>query len=161
MSNMIVITPNDELLTEEYKGYDSLRDAVKGYIEHLIVEPIVSNIFIFADNPDIRATECIYYCNEEGALCDTGYENKLNAMATIMYGMPIFGAIVAVKLEDVPYEEDGKVLYYEKDSAGFNEEETEYLKNKLEEFFKGKEKALAKLHELWDDYKQTFEREEL
>ena len=159
MGKMLVITPDDEFLIKEYDGYQSLRTEVMGYIETVAVHPNISNIFHYADNPDIRDVLCHYLCNEEGSYASTGYNEKVNAIVTMMYEAPIFGAVAVVKLEDVPVYEDGKYTYSEPDDVGFTDEEVNFLKSKLEEIFNEHKDTLKLIHDDLDDAKKELMEE--
>lgn len=120
MKRAVVITPNDEVKTVEYKGYETSREAVEGMICHIPVE--VTEI----ETP-FRKIPVIFYGNDEGLLQDTCCDNKVNALVTGLYGYPIYGNVIVLEEVDVPqYDEKGNIEYYEKDTDGFEYIEDEH-----------------------------------
>ncbi len=152
---MLIITPDDEILMQPYTGYEDSRKAVQGYIETLPVVPFFADIFTRAEEPEMRTVKCHYICNEEGCYAPTGYDEKVNAMASLMYGQPIFGAVAVLKLAEIPVIEDGEVSYTDIDDAGFTENEANYLKTALEKAFEPIREKLKEIHKELDDAKKA------
>ena len=149
MGYIIVADPDDKFYLEEYERDDikKLQKLVNGYYEVMMT-------YTDFKIPEKDPTNIDILCNEEGIYADTGYNNKVNAIATILKDEPIFGAVVFMKRDKFEYS-DGSG--YEEDLAGFEKEEAEYIKNGLFTKFNIKEnKELIKaIHSAWDGFKWT------
>lgn len=163
MKRAIVITPNDEVKTVEYKGYETDREVVEGIISHVPID--ITHI----ETP-LRKIPIVAYCNDEGLLQDTCCYNKVNAFITALYGYPIYGNVIVLEEVNVPqYDENGEIEYYEKDSDGFDYKEDEHGKEDIcdcrfvEDAFllniNHNRETLAKIHAEFDNNKPQPEIE--
>lgn len=136
----IILTPNDEILHENYAGYESLSKGVGGCIGICTTQ----NIPIFP-----KPVKADFYCNDEFLLINDEKFSKCNAIATLLSGQPIYGNVVIVKNigeDNIGFE------YLSKDGE---EEITEtwMIEDALMRFKNDNIKNIEQIHEEYDNNK--------
>jgi hypothetical protein len=126
----IVITDDEQVLLEDYNGYEGKRALTGGIFEHFFSQDVNLN-----GKNDVQID---FWCNEEFLYLDE-YQ-KLNALASIISGDVIYGPAVLDVLDD-PYEGTNR---------GFTEKEAAHLKTILEVTAKINQGMLKKMHEQYD-----------
>lgn len=136
MQVAIVIKPDDTIETVEYKGYDTLHDAVDGFIEHIKDVPI----------PGVGTAS--FYCNEEFLLKDE--VGPANAIASGIYGDIVFGNVVVDML--LPGG-DSKGFDYVAENGELQVCEAYVVLDVLKRFVEKNKDVLAEVHQAYDNVK--------
>lgn len=128
MCNLVILTPQDSIELAEYTGLDSLQKGVGGYIECLCFK----NFDI-----DTEVITVSLFCNEEFRIDHAGEFCHINAYATLLSGMPVYGNVVIAGVSG-------------EDNFGFNEKQTESIKKGLNALFRKGKNTIRVLHEQGD-----------
>lgn len=155
MKKAIVITPNEEIKTIDYEdGIDFIQKQVGGGFK------IFYKDFIDTFNGKI---DFLMFCDDEYLLKDTCDNNKVNAIATGLYGFPVYGNVLVLKDYTTPEgEKDSTGFEYLLEDVGGGQLEEAICENWfIEDYFmrirnKGKEDILN-IHEHFDNRKPTPE----
>ena len=140
MPKMIVIPESGEIKSVKYEKFQDAHDAVGGYLT-----PMRSILYDEQPAEEYPDLEYDFLCDSDMAFKTADF----SPLATLISGAPIFGIVVALKIVEVPYEEDGKIKFYEHDYTGFEDDEAEYMIKILKQFKEKKKTPLKELTDLW------------
>ncbi len=139
MESLIIITPDDTVMTADYDGLKSLQKAVDGYIE----------LFGKVTFPHNNLTT-LFYCNEDFRFTHNGEFCKVNALATSLTKIPVYGNVVIEKVtmpSDNPSNQDDMCEPVE---SGFTNDETQFIKGYFDAFIHKRNDILSKCHKNLD-----------
>lgn len=151
-SKLIIIHSDDTISNADYNGYESLRDAVGGLIEHFYdvnipVEPNLCN--------GKETLPLVMYCNEEFAIDNDEKFDKINAVASLISNMEIRGDVAVVV--DAGYGESRGFEYKEYAVDGCEPEEDFCecwaVEDTLLALINNRKKELEKIHKDFDNNK--------
>ena len=112
MSNMIILTPDDKAKIAEYTGLGSLQSGVGGYIEALGIKSFKINE---------ETIDTVMYCDEEYRIKNSGEYCKINALATMLSNIPVYGDVVIIGVDGC-------------NEFGFDEIQTNSIMNFIEKY---------------------------
>lgn len=137
----IIITPNEEVKTVDYTGYESIRDGVNGSIERCGSLDI--------DTP-LGSLKTDLYCNDSFLISDKEEFNKINAVASLFTGQEIRGDVVLLVNEGC----DNRGFEYLETPDGEEDLcECWFVEDKLLLFINHAKEDIEMLHEDYDDNK--------
>lgn len=144
MKKIVVLkAEGDKVETVDYDGYRSIYAVTDGLIEHFHDEKIPTPL------GNLNAT---LYCNEEGLL--RGDLKTVNAIATLLYGQPIYGDVAVLK--DLGDGEDTGFEYKETEENGVKEEticECWFVEDAFMLAINKNKNKIEALHKQYDDNK--------
>lgn len=139
MSKLVILTINDTVETIDYTGYDSINNAVGGFIEH------------FWDFPNTSDTFFSFFCNEEFMLKNDEQFNKFNALAYLICNKIIYGNVAV--LVDPDYEKCDDLDAVER---GLTEEEVNTFEIYVQTLVNNTDTTLDELHKQYDSNKSHY-----
>ena len=149
MDKMIIVKPDETVVSVDYEGYDSIHDAVDGLYE----------IFHRTDLPVgfLGKVKTSFYCNEEFLCRNDEKFDKLNAFATLVSGLEIRGDIVILPQKETPDGIDCRGFeYLEEENCGEIEEafcEHWFAEDTVMRYISKYKDKLNELHERYDNNK--------
>ena len=150
MDKMIIVKPDETVVSVDYEGYDSIHKAVDGLYE------------IFQNNVDLPVgflgkVKTTFYCNEEFLCRDDEKFDKINAFATLVTGLEIRGDIVILPQKENPDGIDCRGFeYLEEENDGEIEEafcEHWFAEDTIMRYISKHKDKLNELHERYDNNK--------
>lgn len=139
MSKLVILTINDTVETVDYTGYDSINNAVGGYIEH------------FWDISNTSDTFFSFFCNEEFMLKNDEQFNKFNVLAYLICNKIIYGNVAVLVDPDYEKCDDPNVA-----ERGLTEEEVNTFKTYVQNAVNNSDTTLDELHTQYDDNKSHY-----
>lgn len=135
MSKLIILTTNDTVKVVDYRGYDTISEAVNGYIEH------------FWDIPNkTKDTFLSFYCNEEFMLKNDKPFDKFNAIAYLICNEIIYGDVAVIVDPDYEKFDDDSVT-----ERGLTNDEVDFFNNYIQELISHSDISVDELHKEYDN----------
>lgn len=148
MRKILIITPDEEIKSIEYKDWKSIQEAVEGHFEIFYRTPME------LPSGNIDTT---FYCNEEFLIINDEKFDKINAAASLLYGGEIRGNVaVTVDLDTPDGIESVGFEYMEEDVGGEIEEaicEHWWVKDAIMRFINDNRDVINELHMRYDHQK--------
>lgn len=141
MNKLVILTTDDTMKTVDYKGYDTINEAVGGFIEHIGNLPNTSDTFIS------------FYCNEEFMLKNDEQFDKFNALAYLICDNIIYGNVAVIVDPDYEQCDDGSVT-----ERGLTEEEINLLKTYVQSVINDSKVKPDELHKQYDGNKTHYNK---